>query len=556
VWLVPHSSSGQQRPPSDAAPAAAAEPDGYYHAGALAGSLKSAGPLALYHSDPNHLWNRLFAALYVRPSELPGRPAYPEDTTQLDAWDRKLRNGQLPPGPVVKRIEGGDVIEFLAWPQTRYFSEPATGERVNRLLDQFLAARGETLITDPVRRAFFQRDLWAVFDLLVGQNIDRFGDADLARRRSAVLSYPTDQADAEQPESRDSAGFARREALCRKLAAVIQRLALPRSALDALPDNYAAAVGSGHFPSAHQFDPRRDYLPAGLFTRPDEWVELDAWPGTLRDQREGQLTLHSLSLRGRSYFRVFWRFPGGRRDVEQYLEYVRRDGVDWQKSAEQGFLALKPGLRQIPEGFEGALVQFLMALDDHLRPVPTRLVESVRLRVYKNVDGSPDPTTNTGRGMNIAEYVARRRLLFAGLKHGGLEREPDDLPQYRVILQEGVAGSRDWGRYGRQQTVAQQCLHCHMFRKDQVGVYSLYGHVTNVPGLELPAKQGVGIPLGSGHVRPYARGQREARWKVGQEDYLRLVEYARPAPAVKGSGTKPAGQPDASARVGRKSFPR
>jgi hypothetical protein len=38
-------------------------------------------------------------------------------------------------------------------------------------------------------RAFLQRDLWAVFDHLVGQNIARFNDPDLARRRSAVPNY-------------------------------------------------------------------------------------------------------------------------------------------------------------------------------------------------------------------------------------------------------------------------------------------------------------------------------------------------------------------------------
>lgn len=44
----------------------------------------------------------------------------------LDACDRKLRSGELQSGPVVKQIEGGDVLGFLAWPKTRYSSEPAT----------------------------------------------------------------------------------------------------------------------------------------------------------------------------------------------------------------------------------------------------------------------------------------------------------------------------------------------------------------------------------------------------------------------------------------------
>jgi hypothetical protein len=438
----------------------------------------------------------------------------------------------LPPGAVVKRIEGGDALELLAWPKTRYYADPVTYEPVNHLLDTFFAANGEKLITDPLKRAFFQRDLWAAFDHLVNQNIDRFGDAAITRIRAAVPAYHTELAGPDQAYFDDKGVFARRESLCRKVAIIIRRLALPESALEALADNYAAALRSGHFAPDHQFDPARDYLPAGLLTRPDEWVELDAWPGTIRDQREGQPTLHAVSLRGRSYFRVFWRFPGGRRDVEACLDYVRREGVDWKKTAEQGFMALQPGLNQIPEGFEGALVQFRMVLDGRLQPVPTRLIESVRLRVYKNVDGSPDPATNTGRGLNVSEHVARRRLLFDGLRRGGLEREPADLPQYRVILQERAAGSQDWGRYGRQQTVAQQCLHCHMFGKGQVGAFSLFGHITNVPGRELPAKQGVALPMGTGTVRPYPRGQSEARWKLGQEDYLRLVEYARSAPGA------------------------
>src|SRR3990172_11401148 len=91
---------------------AAETPDWYYREGPLRGSLKSDSPLPLYDSEPEHLWNRLFAAFYIRPSELPSRPEYPEDSTKLDEWDRKLRSGDLKPGPVVKRIEGGDALAF------------------------------------------------------------------------------------------------------------------------------------------------------------------------------------------------------------------------------------------------------------------------------------------------------------------------------------------------------------------------------------------------------------------------------------------------------------
>jgi hypothetical protein len=495
--------------------------DGYYHEGALAGSLRSDHPLPLYDDDPGHLWNRLFAALYIRSSELPSRSP---DSPELTLYERDLamRSGKVPPGPVVRRIEGGDVMEFPAWTRTRYYSEPATFERVDKLLDEFLGNAGEKLVVDPVKRVYFQHDLWAVFDHLINQNIARYGDADLARRRSGVPVYGVAP---EDPQWDDPQVFARRETLCRKLAVIIRRLALPRAALEALPDNYAAAVQSGQFATEHEFDPRRDYLPPGLLTQPDKWVEIDAWPGTIPPPREGQLTLHAVSFRARSYFRIFWHFPGGRKAVEDYLGYLRREGIDWQKTAEQGFGQLKPGLRQIDPGTEVALVQCLMALDDQLRPVPTRLVAEVRLRIYKNVDGARDLQTNTGRGMNVLLYVTRRRLLFDHLQRGGLEREPDDMPMYRVFLQ-GPGGQGDWGRYGLQESAAQNCVHCHMFSEKTLGVYS-FGGVFNAGGsIENLPIQGVAIPLNVATVH-YLRGERESRWKLGQEDYLRLVELAR-----------------------------
>ena len=164
-------------------PCPAAEPnDWYYRDGPLRGSLTSDRPLPLYDPDPEHLWNRLFAVFYIRPSKLPSRPEYPQDSTKLEEWDRKLRDGKLPLGPVVNRFEGGDTMGLLAWAQTRYYSEPRTFARADKLLEEFITGQGERLIEDSLRRTFLQRDLWAVFDHLVGQNIARFGDGDLIRR--------------------------------------------------------------------------------------------------------------------------------------------------------------------------------------------------------------------------------------------------------------------------------------------------------------------------------------------------------------------------------------
>jgi len=498
---------------------AAGQESWYYQEGPLRGSLKSDTPLPLYDSDPKHLWNRLFAVFYIRPSELRSRPEYPQDSTKLDEWDRNLRNGKLPPGPVVKRFEGGDTKSLLAWPRTRYYSEPGTFARADKLLDEFITTHGERLIDDPLKRAFLQRDLWAVFDHLVGQNIARFGDGDLLRRgalNSDVYGYEPDEVPFDDPEA-----IERRGILCRKLAVIIQRLALPPAVIKALPDSYAAAIRSGHFASRHDFDCQSNYLPPGLLTRRDEWVEIDTSSESLpHHKQEGQIDYVAWSIRGRSYYRIFWRFPGGREDVEQYLKYLREEAVDWEKTARQGHIALKPDVRQIPVGTEAAIVQFMIVLDDRLVPVPTRLVESVRVSVYKNVDGTPDPETNTGLGLIGRVYGAQRRLLFDNVKHGGLARAPDDAPTYQVLL----SGHEDWGHFGRQQSVIQTCVHCHMHWNWKRGVYSLNTIFSFVPNGGMP---GMVIPIGLGDIRPYPRSQRIARWKQRQEDYLRLVEYAR-----------------------------
>ena len=506
-------------------PCSAAGPeDWYYREEPLCGSLKSDSPLPLYDSNPEHLWNRVFAVFYIRPSELPSRPEYPQDSTKLDEWDRKLRAGKLPPGPVVKRFEGGDTMSFLAWPRTRYYSEPGTFARVDKLLEEFIVTHGERLIDDPLKRAILQRDLWAVFDHLVGQNIARFGDGDLIRRGGLnrdVYGNEADEVPFDDPEA-----IERRGILCRKLAGIIQRLALPQAVIRALPDSYAAAIRSGNFASRHDFDCQSNYLPPGLLTRPDEWVEIDTSSESLPHfKQEGHIDYVAWSIRGRSCYRIFWRFPGGRKAVEEYLKYLREEGVDWEKTARQGHVALKPDVRQIPVGTEAAIVQFMIVLDDRLVPVATRLVESLRVSVYRNVDGTPDPETNTGLGLIGRVYGAQRRLLFDNLKHGGLARAPDDAPTYQVLL----SGHNDWGHFGRQQSVVQTCMHCHMHEKEKTGVFSLNSIVSFVPDGGMP---GVVIPMGFGEIRPYPRPQRMARWKQRQEDYLRLVEYARGEPAA------------------------
>jgi hypothetical protein len=445
----------------------------YYQTGELAGSLRSNDPLPLFDADPQHLWNRLFAAATIRPSLLPS-----------------VRGGRP-----VARIEGGDRIEFFGWGGTTFWDDPANIAPLERCLDQFLKERGETLSADPLKRVLLQNDLWTLFDFLMVRHIARRGDLETRRRRSE---------------------------LCRKLARAIQSLALPREALARLPDNYALAIRSGRFAATHDFDPTRDYLPPRLLSGDDEWQELDFFQATRSEDVERRYVfLHMRAFQGRSYFRVFCRFPKGRPQLEGYLRELDARGIDWRASAQHGGIALAPDAPKLPEGTEVALVQFLIALDPDLQLVPTPLVQTVRLLIFKGVEGNADPSTNLGNGVNAAKYTLKRRLALAegGMPHGGLHREPDDLPVYRVLFENEEA--RDWGSRGRYYRLTADCRACHS-GAGRSGVQTI-GSILNTASVDTGAALGVSHTLPAGAPSPHPA--RTVKWKTAEETYRRLLEF-------------------------------
>lgn len=445
----------------------------YYQSGELAGSLRSSEPLPLFDSDRKHLWNRIFAAVAIRSSLLPSTRG----------------------GPPVARIEGGDRIEFFGWGGTTYWDEPANVAQLDGLLDRFLAEQGEKLSTDPLKRVLLQHDLWTLFDFLMVRHIARHGDFETRQLRSD---------------------------LCRKLARAIQALAVPGETLAGLPDNYAMAVQSGRFAQSHDFDPQRDYLPPRLLSAADEWQELDFYQARRSEDVERRYVfLHMRAFQGRSYFRVFCRFPKGRPQLETYLRELDAQGIDWRASAQHGSIILKPGAPALPAGTEVALVQFLIALDTNLQLVPTSLIESVRLLIFKSSDGRDDPSTNLGNGVNAAKYTLKRRLALAegGMRHGGLHREPDDLPVYRVLFENETA--RDWGSRGRYFQLTADCRSCHSASR-QAGV-QMIGSMVNTASVDSGAALGVSHPLPAGAASPHPA--RTVKWKTSEETYRRLVEF-------------------------------
>jgi hypothetical protein len=371
-------------------------------------------PPAIYDADPEHIWNRVYRALAVR-------------------------------------TEAG--IQYgidSSVPFEEEFDDPA---RVAAVLDEFLKSKGESRASGDLRRALFQHDVWAAFDLAA-----RGGDKNLRYR----------------------------------LAAVIGRLRMRDDAIDGLPDNYATAVTSGKF--SRDFDPEHPneaFLPPDLFDMNGPWVEIgESGLGLVAP-------VHVESLSGRSAFRVFIRCPGGRKATLAYLERLNLHRTPWaQKPAEIGITypderqvrqepALDPATPQFPAGTIVALVRQMAVINEDLEPVMTPITQSVQLRAYRKVSADiyRDWRANFGESQSVFEFAMHRQDLLSG-KSEGLQLVGPEETEYQLIGR--LHGERAIQLRG--SVVMSTCQRCHSAN----GIFSVnsytryFGPETTNPQL-LPA---------------------------------------------------------------------
>ena len=313
-----------------------------------------AAPDPLYHPDPNHLWNRVHAALLVRTG---------------------------PDG----RAYGHDRLEPLLWAQSKHLADGPAADRAVAVLEEFARTNAERLVDDPLKRAVLQRDLWLVFNGLSRDAAD--GGADPAVER-----------------------------LGRPLAAAIRRLALPPEQVAKLPDTYAAAVASKRF--AYRFDlerPERPYLPPDLFAADGPWAcvgrtDRPAAPMHLQETGTNRFT--------NSVFLVFVKLPGGRaasldfvarvRAVAQPMLPVAVDAAGHSSPPTQN-----PALPTLPKGTELALVRRALLVDANRRVVASPLTEGVQVRVLR-ADAPAPPAGQAVGGMvpELTPAVTARQAFF------------------------------------------------------------------------------------------------------------------------------------------------
>jgi hypothetical protein len=387
----------------------------------------------IYDADPDHLWNRLHEAMFVRVG---------------------------PDG----RAYGRDRLEPLLWYGSKHLLEEKSNKRAVALLEEFLKNNGEKLVDDPLKRAILQRDLWLVFDWLEGDH-GHFYD----------------------PELKPDEVRAARDRFRHLLAAVIGRLALTKNEIEKLPDNYAAAVASGEFPK--KFDPQmpdRPYLPTDLFAADGLWVCVGRKGGPVAPEHLGGINLFTNSA-----FLVFLKLPAGRAATVDYLKKLRdfdqplRVGAKIVGNRTEKYLP-NPKLPQFPAGTEVALVRRAILIDSSHAPVAGPITESVQLRVYRevpemtarNVGDAVDASNSTAVNERVRawqsfqEFQLSRARLFAG-RAGGLRAVDPDERDFRTPFFQWYLDEFENPDYrsprpndrpfaeGSQNLVKQDCFQCH-----------------------------------------------------------------------------------------------
>lgn len=387
----------------------------FWQAGVSARRSDSEISVAVYDSNPAHVWNRVYAAFLVRRDQ------------------RGIAYGE-------------DAVDPPLWMETEHLLAEPSHEHAMAILDEFLRTHAETAIHDPVKRVMLQRDLWSVFDWTVQQQ--------------SASKRP--QYDKEKLE------------LQVRLAEVLRRLALTPEEMKTLPDTYAQAVASGAF--AKEYDaahPERPFLPPDLFDPHGTWAGITPSP----DWGAVVAKMHVFNLSGRSSFLVFVRLPGGHKATMDYFRslwdfpqpYVQGPSF----AADQA--EVNPDLPSFPAGTEVALVRRATLFDSQGSLEESRIVESVQIRVYRAISQARERDFSGGdafvaknSGQEFYEFKLSRPLLFSG-KNGGLRAigsEDRELSTFQSMGDDPIESKSDRpARAGDRQPDPQPelktCVWCH-----------------------------------------------------------------------------------------------
>jgi hypothetical protein len=297
---------------------------------------------SVYDPDPDHLWNRVFRQFYRRVA----------------------LNGEE---------YGSDELDPLLWQDTTYLLDGVSYQQAVQVLDEFLSMHAENLIREPLKRAMFQRDLWAVYDWLAGQ----------------AEPFPV-----------------QRQVLETRLVQVIKRVVLSKDEILSLPDNYGLAVGSNAFPASAQADhPETAFLPSDIFQADDAWVPMGREGGPIAITHTEAFPFY-----GHSVFLVFLRSPSGRAATLDFIKSLNTEP--------------KPATAI---GSEVALVRRMLLIDEQGDLILSPLVETVQIRHFRPAQSFHEFELNRTRLFDglAGGLVLKTELFMLFMSHGDVFQNPD-----------------------------------------------------------------------------------------------------------------------------------
>lgn len=361
----------------------------------------------LYHPDPHHIWNRLHSSFYARRIETRSR----ENGTKTTGEDRFVTLGP-------------DRIDLPLGRHPRFLLDDEPFAQCDDVLDEFLTTRAERLIDDPLKRVVLQHDLWAVFDLL---------QADPCR-----VMHGMQLEDGLPKPSADQ--VRRKDVLSRKIARVMQSLALSPERILKLPRPLPSPGASFTQLRPTPIERQTNHLLEHLHGPNNEWIELAF--------SEPHVPQHTRMVDGRSVFRIFYQQPGDPALVE-------RLSVWWAQKARGATIAQpREPVTDLPEGIRFLLLRELICLNDSMVPIPTGIVESMRL--YSTISsGQPDQA-----GRTFVELKMRRALIFRN-RDAALEPTPSGARQFEGLSTLGRVHTDPKGRLLIASPFPQNCMMCH-----------------------------------------------------------------------------------------------
>jgi len=320
----------------------------------------------LYDENPDHLWNEMHAALWMRTA--PDGTHHAEGTLDL---------------PLFK--------------STRSILSGDSYQRVIDVLDAFNQQSQEEIAeVSPLERAWMQRELWAAFDWSTEAAKSFF--AEEQHLNPAVRTMQT------------------------RLERAIRLLALTTEEIAELPSPYSLTLASEDYATAPEtlnelppYEPSLPYLPNGLDPTTSRWAFVEpietALPGDA----------HFRFFTSRSAFLVAVRLPKGEISTEAYLSELGSFRPAWIPSEEEsiggptlphggiheGGMIPNPETPQFPAGTQWALIRKAMLINQEGRIVVSPLVESIQLRTYLTVE-------ENGSNQALAEFLLSPGAYLSG----------------------------------------------------------------------------------------------------------------------------------------------